>query len=535
MSSYNNYIYDEKTDIFYILIYKLGYGSYSNVWFSLEFENFYSKIKNKKTLKINPRALKIHHEECYEQGETEIEINKYIIVDKKKSPYINYPLSSFVYNETYFIVVYEVAIGSLYDVMKIFDKNLPIEFVNCIIPQLIKPIEFIHKCKHIHTDIKPENYLLMGLDQLQKDIFEYSSRYNLGEKLKKIHGFKKLKCTDFEEKSILYQLDCFLKKVSHNFDLWNNILSNDSNNSDENNDNCNDYLKDDDDDDDNISIKSFYSVMSDESKEEDYETTSSYDSRDNEYEISVDNFHTNKVIKILFNKDSIQNDYKKNKLIENINLKKNEHKKKQEKKQKYLLENYFKNPIIKLTDFGTMIKFGDTCGTIQTRYYRAPEIILGNKFNEKIDLWSLGCTIYELSTGKILFYTCKDSLMNKYDVDLINIRMILEKIEPEQKSALFRMIKKSKRKDNFINNNNCLNFFKTIENNIWIKDLINKKETNSKEINSEEINSNETNSKEINSEEINSKETNFDLLIIYDEIINVVKNFLKINPKSRNF
>lgn len=498
MSSYNNYIYDELTDTFYILIYKLGSGSYSTVWFSLEFENFHSKIKNKKTLKINPRALKIHNEECYEQGETEMEVNKYIIVDKKKSPYINYPLSSFVYDNTYFIVVYEVAIGSLYDVMKIFDKKLSIEFVNSIIPQLIKPIEFIHKCKHIHTDIKPENYLLMGLDQLQKDIIEYSSRYNLGEKFKKIYGLKKLKCSDFEEKSILDQLNCFLKKVSHNYNLKNNILSDDSDNSDEYNNN---YIYQDGED--NISIKSFYSVMSDESLEEDYSTVSSYDSRDNEYDISIDNFHTEKVIKILFNKDLTHNNYKNNKLIENINLKKNE--KEKLDKQKYIFENYFKNPIVKLTDFGTMIKFGDKCGTIQTRYYRAPEIILGNKFNEKIDLWSVGCTIYELASGKILFYTCKDSLINKYDVDLINIRMILEKIEPEQKNILYRMIKKSKRKDNFINNNNCLNFFKTIEDNNWIRDL-----------------GSET-------------ESNDDLKIINSQIINNIKKFLKINPKCRNF
>jgi serine/threonine protein kinase len=579
MSSYNNYIYNELTDTFYILIYKLGSGSYSTVWFSLEFENFHSKIKNKKTLKINPRALKIHNEDCYEQGETEMEVNKCIIVDKKKSPYINYPLSSFIYDYTYFIVVYEVAIGSLYDVMKIFDKKLPIEFVNRIIPQLIKPIEFIHKCKHIHTDIKPENYLLMGLDQLQKDILEYSSKYNLGEKLKKIYGLKKLKSSDFEDKSILDQLNCFLKKVSNNYNLKNNILSddsNDSNISDESNDNI--YL----DDEDNLSIKSFYSIMSNESLEEDYETVSSYDSRDNEYEMGIDNFHTEKVIKILFDKDLTHNDYKNNVLIENINIKKNEHVKldkhvkhvkhvkdvkqeKQVKQQKYIFENYFKNPVVKLTDFGTMIKLGDKCGTIQTRYYRAPEIILGNKFNEKIDLWSIGCTIYELATGKILFYTCKDSFINKYDVDLINIRMMFEKIETDQKNILFKMIKKSNRKDYFINNNNCLNFFKTIEDNIWIKDLINDIEPTDNLMNVIESTDNLLNNKkstdnlmnviestdnlmnviestdnlmnviESTDNLMNVIESTEDLKIIYSQIITEIKKFLKINPKCRNF
>jgi hypothetical protein len=39
--------------------------------------------------------------------------------------------------------VYDVAIGSLYDVMKEFDKKLPLEFVYEIIPQVIKSIEFV--------------------------------------------------------------------------------------------------------------------------------------------------------------------------------------------------------------------------------------------------------------------------------------------------------------------------------------------------------------------------------------------------------
>jgi serine/threonine-protein kinase SRPK3 len=504
MSSYSNYLYNDITDTFYILIYKLGSGSYSNVWFSLEFENFHSKIKNKKQLKINPRALKIHNEECYEQGETEMEINKYILDNlKKKSPYINYPLSSFVYDETYFIVVYDVAIGSLYDVMKLFNKQLPIEFVNAIIPQLIKPVEFIHKCKFIHTDIKPENYLLMGLDKLQKEIVEYSSGYNLGDKLKKIGSLKKIKYSDLEnDKIISDQLNKFLKLVSKNFSLIGNILSNES---DDEINNCDDMY-------DNLSIHSthsFYSIMSDESKEEDYETVSSYDSRDEEYELSIDNFHTDKLVKILFKKDSDK--YNKTNRQQKISNQMEEKNKERELKQKYLSETYFSNPIVKLTDFGTMMRFGETNGTIQTRYYRAPEIILGHKFNEKIDLWSLGCSIYELATGKILFYTCKDSLINKYDVDLVNVRMMIEKIEPEQKTELLKLIYKSKRKKYFINKNNCLNYFKKIDDNIWINDF-------------EKNNHNDDNSHISSSISPN--------LI---DMVSLIKNFLNINPKCRNY
>lgn len=41
---------------------------------------------------------------------------------------------------------------------------------------------------------------------------------------------------------------------------------------------------------------------------------------------------------------------------------------------------------------------------IATRWYRAPEIILGSRhYSKAIDIWSFGCLIYETFTGKALF------------------------------------------------------------------------------------------------------------------------------------
>ena len=57
-------------------------------------------------------------------------------------------------------------------------------------------------------------------------------------------------------------------------------------------------------------------------------------------------------------------------------------------------------------DFNLSQKYTDVCKStkIQTLYYMAPEIILGNtNFTASIDLWSIGCIIYELFTGKYLF------------------------------------------------------------------------------------------------------------------------------------
>ena len=58
----------------------------------------------------------------------------------------------------------------------------------------------------------------------------------------------------------------------------------------------------------------------------------------------------------------------------------------------------------KVIDFGSAHRDGSAKSDyIQSRYYRAPEIILQIDWNEKIDIWSLGCIIVELLTGWPLF------------------------------------------------------------------------------------------------------------------------------------
>jgi len=59
---------------------------------------------------------------------------------------------------------------------------------------------------------------------------------------------------------------------------------------------------------------------------------------------------------------------------------------------------------IKISDLGTCLLLKSLrYREIQTRHYRAPEVILRLKYDEKCDLWSIGCCLYELLTGKVLF------------------------------------------------------------------------------------------------------------------------------------
>ncbi|KAI1496118.1 kinase-like domain-containing protein [Biscogniauxia marginata] len=66
--------------------------------------------------------------------------------------------------------------------------------------------------------------------------------------------------------------------------------------------------------------------------------------------------------------------------------------------------------ILKICDLGTAIDRSDAATAhneitpyLISRFYRAPEIILGMPYDYAVDMWSIGCTLYELYTGKILF------------------------------------------------------------------------------------------------------------------------------------
>jgi serine/threonine protein kinase len=60
---------------------------------------------------------------------------------------------------------------------------------------------------------------------------------------------------------------------------------------------------------------------------------------------------------------------------------------------------------IKVIDLGSSCFETDhLCSYVQSRSYRAPEVILGLPYDKKIDVWSLGCILAELCTGNVSGY-----------------------------------------------------------------------------------------------------------------------------------
>ncbi|KAH3769421.1 hypothetical protein DPMN_170689, partial [Dreissena polymorpha] len=76
--------------------------------------------------------------------------------------------------------------------------------------------------------------------------------------------------------------------------------------------------------------------------------------------------------------------------------------------------------VLKLCDFGSAshVSENDITPYLVSRFYRAPEIIIGIGYDHAIDMFSVGCTVYELYTGKILFAGTSNNEMLKFMMDV---------------------------------------------------------------------------------------------------------------------
>ena len=284
----------------YLILNKLGKGSYCTVW------NTYD-IETRELI-----ALKIYNNNDIDDG-----INEKNVIDDLKKLNLN---KSVLYNkfiefefnnEKYISYTMDNCGYSLNDIRKLFrdiiknDNNINykyIKFIDKIKNDIIEILNILHNNNYAHTDIKPEN-ILINKPRLESKII-YEEIYKLHEKLKKN-----------KSKKIIQELKNLIESFSDLEIEDKNIIK---------------YL---------------------------------------------DNF-----------------DYD-----------------------------------IRLCDFGTCLKFGDnTIYKKHTSYYKSPHIILKYPLTKDYDYWSLGCTLYELITGEILFNPFDENLVNIYeDIEDINLMYLI--------------------------------------------------------------------------------------------------------------
>lgn len=82
----------------------------------------------------------------------------------------------------------------------------------------------------------------------------------------------------------------------------------------------------------------------------------------------------------------------------------------------------------------TIVDFGSSCFLadeptpyIQSQAYRAPEVIVGESYTTKIDIWSVGCVVAELSTGEVLL-PAESALESLHKVRNRQIRAVLGEV-----------------------------------------------------------------------------------------------------------
>ena len=277
----------------YIILNKLGSGSYCTVW----------GIYDVETRKMF--ALKIYNEEDTDDAMNETNILNQI--KKFNVPYsVNY-LESFEHDyeeDTYIMQIIELCGYSLHYVMKLFknefkeNQNMYSKYITFIYNSIISiysSVNILHKNNYAHTDIKPEN-ILIDIPRLESNI--------ILDKIKQSH-----------EK---------------------------------------------------------YSILKKKGK-----------------------------IKTII--PSLKNDCKD--IMENIDI--------SEEDVKNYLSKF--NYGVKLCDFGTSLIMPDnTIYKKHTSYYKSPKIILKYDLDYTYDLWSIGCSIYELITGEILFDPFDSDIEDKF-------------------------------------------------------------------------------------------------------------------------
>lgn len=291
-------------------------------------------------------------------------------------------------NET--CMVQQLMAGSVYDVMsQQYPNGFTYRSACCMIHDLLTGLAHIHSKQIIHADIKPENMLLVGLtnhvceiiskidEQFQNSKKCLGSCSNLSRQLKSLFAQKKDKNSDSNDTSSPNESET---GVSSNT--------------------TNDTSTDNSADENEVSDTSSVSTASD-----------------------IHSEHTG-----YFGRDDLTSNTETT----------SEHLSDESVPHQIIDNKFVDNPKVLLGDFGNSISFDDEprlFGDIQTRHYRAPEIILRRTFDEKSDIWAVGCTFFELLTGKVFIDPHKSNGISTDKQNIRDIQTILGDIPNKLKNS----------------------------------------------------------------------------------------------------
>lgn len=392
----------------YMLIEKLGKGSYAHVWivFDLITHSYYA-------LKVfNPDDYKIARKESflYELFNKSLDCSH--IINCINSFDIN------IKNETYHCCVLELMGCALNDFTKTrkYAKGFNYKTSIKLIRQILTGLNELHKNGFIHGDIKPDNILVSALSKNQKDLIRklnidtelqtYMNKLTIKNKKKKKN---KSHTVNIEE---LYEY--LLNKI-------HNVIDNDDNNTETNTESNTEINIDTNNQTNNIIHPLIIKKYIKENKENNsrYFTDILYDSDIDDECVSL-------------NSEDYHND--NNNEIDNDN---------NEFEESYIdigidMDDEF---TIKISDFGLTIHPSyNLKKEVQTCYYQSPEILLGLSYDSSCDIWAIGCMMYEFLTGNILFDAYDYD--NEDNKDRIQLSQFVSRLGPIPNEMINQTFKK---------------------------------------------------------------------------------------------
>lgn len=480
----------------YVVLEKLGLGEFSTVWLARDTKaNTFVAIKIMKS-EVNYLEASFDEVELLQKtircsnGTTwKQKCDKYadlypnsFATDKSETlrilrrPIVKL-LNSFILQGHYgrhFCMVFQVLGPTLQNLMKRFDgKGVPINICRTIARQLLIGLHFLHDtCSIIHTDLKPENIVFEIDKRMKEKLTLNSSLRDPQTSLKRFNQLKKhaqsLKSpqmTSAQREELARNILMEQREAVASFNPADLGLPADFAKSNP----AQLFLQKE-------KFASFF-YMNENSENDEKEGP------DNDIDFDL---NTNDVP--ILTEDDFQREYER--LAKQKNLKtKKELKNLRKKLKKKLKKNRTKvemipNHEISLrllnvkrekkiapkvrrtpsrfsmpdlssfpTSFGVkIIDLGRSCWKehhflpdIQARNYRAPEIILGVKYNETVDIWSLACIMFEMVIGEKLFNPKKDEHLS---VNEDHLALMIELLNRFPQSLISRGFNSRKYFDN---------------------------------------------------------------------------------------